>query len=116
VVDRVELAQCHEVKCVVHFDGQPTVVGHQGPQCPGESEQIRHVGVDVVGCDQIGRSVFVADRLGQRLIQEARQVGTPRSRAASPTLTDGSMPRHGMPRSTTRDVSSRPSLSTAVAT
>ena len=86
---------------MVHLDAQPAVVGEQSAEGPGETEQIGNVRVDVVGDHEVRRTVFGAHRRGQSA-RRGRRSRSERhaSRAAAPTLTEGSIPRHGMPAAT----------------
>ena len=72
VIDRVELAEIDQVQRVVDLDAQPPVVGEQVRGATGEAEQVRNVGVDVVGDNKIRRSMLGTDPAARSVIEECR--------------------------------------------
>ena len=72
VIDRVELAKVHQVECVVDLDAQPTVVGQQPAQRPGEAQEIGNVRVDVVRDYKVRGAVRGAHPGRQFLVKEGR--------------------------------------------
>ena len=85
---------------MVDFDAQPAVIGEQWRRDLVKPSRSGMWAYTLLATTRSAGPCSVTNPAASLLIQERGLGRTPRSRAAAPTFTEGSMPRHGMPLAT----------------